>query len=161
MSELTPLTRAQAAEFGMATADLVAPAITWDPKVGAVDVTQVRRTVGAAAGAAQAMGQIMTLAGRSNEQAVKAAAALQLTAGGLEVLSALRGLTSTLAAVKYAEGSAALAKWGPAGLVVAGIAAGGAAAYAFTMDSREYNFTADYSTEAGQRHMMTQLEVAL
>lgn len=158
MSELIPLTKEQAAQFGMARADRERIHIKWDPKVGKVGVAELRKPIMGAAAAVAAMSQIAGLSGKNNEDLVKAAAALQLTAGALEVLGALRGLLQLRTAAKAAEAAAHLAKWGPAALVVGAAAAGGAAIYALTMEQREFNFDGDYSTPAGQREMMRQVE---
>jgi ferric-dicitrate binding protein FerR (iron transport regulator) len=111
-----------------------------------------------AAAAVSAMSQIAALSGQGNEDLIKAAAALQMTAGALEVISALRGVLQLRTAIKAAEAAAHITKWGPAALAVGAAAAGGAAIYALTMEQQEFNFEGDYSTGAGQREMMMQLE---
>lgn len=142
----------------MASADLPAVPVRWDPQVARVSLNDLRKPLLGAATAASAMAQIASLSGRENDDLVKAAAALQLAAGGLEVISALRGLLQLRTALKATEGAAHLAKWGPAALAVGAAAAGGAAIYALTMEQREFNFEGDYSGDAGRRQMMMDME---
>ncbi len=156
MGELTPLTRAQAAEFR--EMDRPPVPVRWDPQVAGLSLADVRKPVMGAAAAVSAMSQIAALSGQGNEDLIKAAAALQMTAGALEVISALRGVLQLRTAIKAAEAAAHITKWGPAALAVGAAAAGGAAIYALTMEQQEFNFEGDYSTGAGQREMMMQLE---
>lgn len=146
------------ADLALADADRPAIPVRWEPQVAKISANDLRKPIMGAASAAAAMAQIASLSGDNNEELVKAAAALQMAAGALEVISALRGVLQLRTALKSAEAAAHLAKWGPAALAVGAAAAGGAAVYALTMDQQDFNFEGDYSTPAGQRQMMMQME---
>lgn len=156
-SEMSPIKQHQISSFVMANADRERIPVRWEPRSGGMTARELSRPFSSMGRAINAMGVLLEAAGGSRGDVRQAAAAFSLIGAGIEVAASLRAIWQAFTAAKAAEGTAHLAKWGPAALAVGATAAAGVAAYIIMMDRREFNFEGDYSKPSGQRKMQAQM----
>jgi len=156
-AELTPIRREAMSSYVMMSADLDTIPTTYDPKIGKIRPEQLHKPFNDASRALAGMATLLSVAGATNETAMKAAATFQLISAGVEITAGFQTLYEALTALKTAEAMAHLTKYGPLIPIFVAGAVAGAVAFSMIMESREYNFTGDYSGASGQRRLQAQI----
>jgi len=164
-SELSPIKQHQVSGFVMASVDLDSVELNLPLKTpSAANLANFRTAIGGlktgTGRMASSMSQLGLLSGAMGEDVGKVIATVQLVSAGASILSALEAIYDLRTAAKIAEGIAHLAKYLVLAPVVAGFAIAAAVVFGeiISEQTRQFDFTGDYSTPAGTRLMQRQLE---